>query len=342
MKRPLALILCAALALSLCACVTAAARETFTEAPAEPVMAVDAAATEMETALPPQEGEFFALFKFIFLPMAKGEISSTFDDFTAAVKVYPYAWREKNGIYYAQDLQNPGDYMALICAGEKISQMVYRSILDGTERMVRVSFAEENPRYFIKATAFHDGVEVLSPKELQKYITNRDLFSEETPEGISNRKMIDILSDDGVFYSLDLYSEKTGIAATTSEYCAMLSAEIGVPSAITKVAVVDLDGDGIREVLFWLTVNDSTDYGTLILHDYGKNVVGHLFTYRQLYNLKEDGSFWRSGSDYEGPSRLAFIPGGWSYAEADADEYSAHEILRWSAYPMEDYSELFE
>lgn len=346
MKRTLALILCAALALGLCACAAVAAQETLTEDLADPVKetAGNIPAMEAETSRPAAPEESSAdLFKSVFLPMAKSEIGATLDDFTAAMVKHKYLWREENGVYYAEDIQNPGNYMALICAGDNISQMIYHCTLDGTERTARVSFAEENPKYFIKATAFHDGTEVLSHKELQKYITNQDLFSEETPQGISNGKMIDILSDNGVFYNLDLYREGGSISSTIEEYCAMFSAETGIPAAITKVAATDLDGDGVKEVLLWITVNDSTDYGTLVLHDYGKNVVGHLFSYRQLFNVKADGSFWRSdSSSNNGAARLAFDVGGWSYVDVSSADYDAQEDLRWLTYPREDYSELFQ
>lgn len=343
MKRTLALILLAALALGLCACAAVSARETDgTEAAetAENAPAMPLAAGETTQA--PENEDNFDLFESIFLPMAKGEIGYRFDDFTTALVKHRYTWYEEGGVCYADDLLHPDNYIALMRSGEKISQLMYHRTVDGVQRAARVSFAGDSPRYYIRATAFHDGVEVLSPRELQKYITNQDLFSDETPEGISNGKMIDILSGNGVFYCLDLYSESSGIAVTVSEFCAAFSAETGVPAAITRTAAVDLDGDGVKELLLGITVNDSDDYGTLVLHDYGKNVVGHLFSYRQLYDVKEDGSFRRSGSASEsGPARLAFDVGGWSYAPAGNANQDEKDDLRWFDFPREDYSVIF-
>ncbi len=77
---------------------------------------------------------------------------------------------------------------------------------------------------------------------------------------------------------------------------------------IPKYTKLDLDGNGTEEILLWLRVNQINDYGVLVLHQEGESLRGDSFVYRQMYEIKEDGTFWSSG-ETDGPSRLQFENG---------------------------------
>jgi len=64
---------------------------------------------------------------------------------------------------------------------------------------------------------------------------------------------------------------------------------------ITRFAVVDLDQDGIPEVILWEKVNGN-DYGVEVLHYQNGVVYGYEFGHRQVGQLKTDGTFSFSSS----------------------------------------------
>lgn len=71
-----------------------------------------------------------------------------------------------------------------------------------------------------------------------------------------------------------------------------------------QLAVVDLDGDGISEVV--LAIEDYN--GFIILRYKESKVYGFIVSYRSMYNLKADGSFMTSSSSSEtSVSKMLFI-----------------------------------
>lgn len=69
---------------------------------------------------------------------------------------------------------------------------------------------------------------------------------------------------------------------------------VDAPMEITQFAVVDLDNDGLAEVILWLTVYGNA-YGALVLRYQDGVVYGFDFVYRALMQLKADGTFSFSG-----------------------------------------------
>ncbi len=69
------------------------------------------------------------------------------------------------------------------------------------------------------------------------------------------------------------------------------------PIKTPQFAVVDLDGDGVSEVVLALE-----DYNGFIILRYKENkVYGFIVSYRSMYNLKADGSFMSSSSSSDTP-----------------------------------------
>ena len=76
------------------------------------------------------------------------------------------------------------------------------------------------------------------------------------------------------------------------------------PIKTPQFAVVDLDGDGVSEVVLAIE-----DYNGFIILRYKENkVYGFIVSYRSMYNLKADGSFMTSsGSSDTSVSKMLFI-----------------------------------
>ena len=164
----------------------------------------------------------------------------------------------------------------------------------------------------------------------------------------------EILAGERVFFSRDLCD-----GVTIAEYCNEANAEI------TKYTLTDLDDDGTPELILWETVNGIDDYGFLVIRYDGNNgAAGYSFTYRQMIDLKKDGTFGYSGGIADtGYARMVFDEDGWKYQkigyvtekesgvvfywgdnEVDQDTYwkrvtiqNAKENAQWNPYPSDRY-----
>lgn len=122
-------------------------------------------------------------------------------------------------------------------------------------------------------------------------------------------KLAEVLAGTSTFFS-----HSYGKSQTIAEYCSTFGAESGITVEITKYTAVDLDQDNVPEVVLWITENEYSDYGAVVLRYQNESVVGYDFTYRQMIDLKEDGTFGYSGGIADtGYARLTFTDGGWEY-----------------------------
>jgi len=69
---------------------------------------------------------------------------------------------------------------------------------------------------------------------------------------------------------------------------------------VSSFTVIDLDDDGIEEVILWPAANGNEEwatqtFGCVILHSIGDKVYGYPRWYRMFYQVKTDGTFWSSG-----------------------------------------------
>lgn len=152
----------------------------------------------------------------------------------------------------------------------------------------------------------------------------------------ARENLISVLSGEETFFS---HSYERNL--TIAEYCTAFAEESGVTVEITKYAVADLDQDEVPEIILWITVNEYSDYGTVVLRYQNENVEEYTFSYRQLFELKQDGTFSASGGEYGGPCSLTFDEDGWHYVEIVDQQQDAKEGVVWFDYPGEDYSNLF-
>lgn len=85
-----------------------------------------------------------------------------------------------------------------------------------------------------------------------------------------------------------------------------------------QYAVLDMDGDGKEEVLISGWTSDM-----LVLHEENGNIYGFDFTFRGMYNVKTDGSYYwntNQGNTY-GCSKLSFENGICSVVELNRAEF---------------------
>lgn len=134
------------------------------------------------------------------------------------------------------------------------------------------------------------------------------------PRGADNleaaqAELAEVISGKGRFFS-----HSYGINQTLDEYLSTFAAEPDASVGITKYTTVDLDQDNVPEIVLGITENEQFDYGFLVLRYENGSVVGYDFTYRQMINLKEEGTFGYSGGVADtGYARLIFTDGGWKY-----------------------------
>ena len=152
---------------------------------------------------------------------------------------------------------------------------------------------------------------------------------------------------------------------TISQFCENFGAMAEVDFRITQYALSDLDHDGTPELILWENINGVDDCGFLVIrYDGNGGAVGYEFSYRQLIDLKYDGTFGYSGGvASSGFATLVFNDKGWEYdifgcveenesgvsfkwgdGLLSEDEYwncaqkqSAKETVQWMPYPADGY-----
>ena len=169
-----------------------------------------------------------------------------------------------------------------------------------------------------------------------------------------------ILSGQAGFLNHD---EPEGI--TIAQYCNSFETASDIDFNITQYALSDLDHDGTPELILWENINGIDEYGFLVIrYDGAVGAVGYELSYRQLIDLKNDGTFGYSGGVAStGFATLVFNDKGWEYdifgcvEENDSgvsfkwgdglvseEEYwncaqmqSAKETVQWMRYPADSY-----
>ena len=152
---------------------------------------------------------------------------------------------------------------------------------------------------------------------------------------------------------------------TISQFCDDFGTIAEVDFRITQYALSDLDHDGTPELILWENINGVDDCGFLVIrYDGNGGAVGYEFSYRQLIDLKYDGTFGYSGGvASSGFATLVFNDKGWEYdifgcveenesgvsfkwgdLPLSEDEYwecaqmqTAKETAQWLPYPAESY-----
>ena len=162
-------------------------------------------------------------------------------------------------------------------------------VIESTETLPQATEVPEQPTEILS-----------SPTEAQTSSRFNDWESVEA-------QLLEVVSGTNTFFSHDF--EKV---LTVEEYCSSLSMTSTVK--IAKYVIIDLDLDNAPEMVLWLIENGQSDYGFLILRHENDGISGYNFSYRQIINLKNDGTFnYSSGTADTGCARLNFTGNGWEY-----------------------------
>lgn len=228
-------------------------------------------------------------------------------------------------------------------------------------------------RYFVEATEGHGSrfaqmvqtFEVIDPVANDYSVASDPSNMAKTATfgewGAVKAKFERILSGEECFWDPDQAE-----SMTIDQYCQSFSAISEVEATITKYALADLDADNLPELILWITVNGNNDYGFLVIrYDGSGGAIGHSFTYRQMMNLKSDGTFgYSGGASNNGTAKLKFTDSGWEYVilggvednnekvsffwngqSVSQDEYwsyvevqDAKESAEWVTYPSDKYT----
>ena len=120
----------------------------------------------------------------------------------------------------------------------------------------------------------------------------------------------DILKEKKAFFC-----ERTTDDITITEYCELRSKETGKAVAVSGFTVVDMDRDGIKELILKFSIEDDSreDYLVLRWQEYEGSdksfVYGYMEGLQMMTDLRKDGSFWwREAGPGQGESRLVLDP----------------------------------
>lgn len=150
-------------------------------------------------------------------------------------------------------------------------------------------------------------------------------------ENVVLAEFIGVLQGNRRFHSYDYGKEMT-----IAEYCQTWAEAAEITVDVPKFAVVDMDGDGVNEVVLWLRVNEISDYGTIVLRYQDGKIWGQTFTYRQLCNLRINGIFdYSGGADYDGSAKLVFTKFDFYSEDVFVPAEEPGQNVWWHCYPCE-------
>ena len=122
---------------------------------------------------------------------------------------------------------------------------------------------------------------------------------------------------------------------TLSGYCAKESERLGFSVGITRYALLDMDGDGISEGVVDFRFGENEQVMCLVLKYEQSGVMSAtVFYYRQMYQLKSDGTFAASGSeDTDGWYRLRWENMSWvTETVSDEENCESKPDAPWQTY----------
>lgn len=129
-----------------------------------------------------------------------------------------------------------------------------------------------------------------------------------------------VLQNKSKFFSFD-----AGKELDITQLNQAVSEDSSITAEISKLTVIDLDGDDVPEVVLSLTVNADDYFGSEILRYHDGMVYGYTLWYRSFMDLKEDGTFsFSGGASDSGFGTIQFTEDGYTvnqicYSESSYD-----------------------
>lgn len=137
-----------------------------------------------------------------------------------------------------------------------------------------------------------------------------------------------ILLNNGEFVCTDLQNKGLSIEKIKEAVTDDDSVTVGV----SKFAYVDLNNDGVNELVLWIQINGISDYGFEILRYQEDAVYGYTLPYTAFMDLKTDGTFIFSGGAADtGIGKMRFAESGYTvdklyYSESGYDPDNELEV----------------
>ncbi len=127
-------------------------------------------------------------------------------------------------------------------------------------------------------------------------------FQSPLPETDGWKILKDVMAGERTFYDVEAAEE-----IKITELKQALDSDGKNAVEISDFLVMDLDEDGVKEIVLWLVVNGNEYYGYEILHCQDEEVYGYRMYYRSFNSLKADGTFhFSSSSADKGIGRVKF------------------------------------
>ena len=123
---------------------------------------------------------------------------------------------------------------------------------------------------------------------------------------------------------------------TLSSYCAEESERLGFSVEITRYALLDMDGDSISECVVDFRFGENEQVMCLVLKYENGTIYATGFYYRQMYQLKSDGTFGASGGAGDsGWYRLVWENMSWIRERVPDEESSeSKQDAPWQIYDL--------
>ena len=144
--------------------------------------------------------------------------------------------------------------------------------------------------------------------------------------------LLQVLENQESFFSMS-----SGMSYTLSEYCSSEGDRMGLDVAITRYAFVDMDADGVQEAVVDFRFGENNQVMCIVLKYDSDNAVvqGTEFYYRQMYLLKEDGSFaYSGGADNDGWAKLRWDRLNSQWETIPVEDGSDKPDAQWYSYPI--------
>ena len=121
-----------------------------------------------------------------------------------------------------------------------------------------------------------------------------------------------------------------------SSYCAEESERLGFSVEITRYALLDMDGDSISECVVDFRFGENEQVMCLVLKYENGTIYATGFYYRQMYQLKSDGTFGASGGAGDsGWYRLVWENMSWIRERVPDEESSeSKQDAPWQIYDL--------
>lgn len=347
MKRILTLILCAALALSLCACGGKAPDAEITPVVAADDPAVKAfravlagadsftsafsgASLRIVTDTIPNETGFPTLIRKLALLdldsdgtrelILKMDAVGTLDTFGYWILRYQedkvlgydlnfttFHMPKMDGTFYREEGGLSG--IGTMRFTESGWEMDYVVMSKNT---LDANYSMISQEYFIDGrSATVEEASAIYNKQMEKPDAQWYFFSMKNFERAVLSKISDIaeiLTGNGVFYS-----QRDQMLVTPENYCRIYAIRTGETVAFSRAAVVDMDGNGVLDAVLELA-SGGNSCGAIVLHEQNDRIEGNHFSDLAVTDLKTDGSFHLADGTFARNkiNRIEFDPSYWS------------------------------